>query len=67
MRVNSVQPRAIAQELVEHKDPEPLTHVPYIRLTREPADRGNSRWKVQLGGTEDSHGASARLKTWSER
>lgn len=26
-----------------------LTHVPYSRLTREPADVGKSGWKVRLG------------------
>jgi hypothetical protein len=35
------EPRGIAQEFVERKGRAPLTHVPYIRLTREPADLGN--------------------------
>jgi hypothetical protein len=36
------EPRGIAREVVERKGRAPLTHVPYIRLTRGPADLGNS-------------------------
>ena len=56
----------MAEEVVERQVRPPLTHVPNIRLTREPADLGNSGWKVQLGCTGASDGASALLKTWSK-
>ena len=37
-----------------------MTHLSHIRLTRDPADLGNSGWKVQVGCTGASHGACLR-------
>jgi hypothetical protein len=42
----------------------PLTHVAPIGLTGEPADPGNSRWKMQRE-CEASESASALLRIWS--